>query len=211
MNATDERTDSSPKLPTRSQLQAEAFGLSPRTPEWMKARRSAASGKGPTPKPPSADDTWVVAASRSDGWQLDRFAVLLERHAIDAEVDRVAGVLRVRRPALRAAGNLLRTHRRELRRSSGATERRVVDGTLLGMIGPPVVLGAAFFVSVSLLPQSRDFDLDRLVNAVLVLAFLTAAFTARAVLAGVRWLTPRSPAADGAPNRRDGADCPPAP
>ena len=79
------------------------------------------------------------------------------------------------------------------------------------MIGPPVVLGAAFFVSVSLLPQSRDFDLDRLVNAVLVLAFLTAAFTARAVLAGVRWLTPRSPAADGAPNRRDGADCPPAP
>lgn len=207
MNATD---DDSPRLPKRSHLQAEAFGLSPRTPEWIKAERGGPRRSDP-PVLPSADDTWVVAASRGDGWQLERFAVLLEQHAIEAELDRTAGLLRVRRPALRAASNLLRAHRRDLRRSKAATQQKIVDGVLLGMIGPPFVLATVLFVLVAVVRPGSPWDQEKLRYAAFVVLLLTVFFTARAVLVAARLLTNRKPRRDADPSPPDDADCRPAP
>lgn len=210
MNASDETADRSAKLPTRSQLRAEAFGLAPRTPEWLKVERIGGPSKSDPPVPPSADETWVVAASRSDGWVLERFAALLEHHAIHSEVDRAAGLLRVHRSALRAALHLLRTHRRQLRRSKAARERKIVDGVLLGMVGPPFVLAGVLTVIILALSAPQPAT-DKLLNAAYLALLLTVFFTARAALAAIRWLTYSSRGVDAAQPDRDGADYPPAP
>ena len=197
-------------LPTRSQLQAAAFGLAPRTPEWLRAGPVVPAQASKSP-PPSADRTWVVAAGRSDGWQLGRVAKLFARHGIVSEVDSRAGLLRVHRRSLRAACNLLRVHRRDLRLSRAAAERKIVDLVFLGLVGPPLLFSTVTLVLLMVLVSDADGPHPLLAAAAFASLTLSVFFIVRAVSAGLYWLANRSSGIDAVRLRRDGVDCPPAP
>jgi hypothetical protein len=133
------------KLPTRLQLQVEAFGLSTRTPEWMLAGRGCKPASAAVCSP-SADTTWVVAATSADGWGLLRVRALFSRHGIKAELDRPAKLIRVPRNSLRAACGLLRAHRPQLRKRRLVRPRGSDKIGFAVMVGLPILLGMSFLV-----------------------------------------------------------------
>gem|GEM_PF-5822818 len=197
-------------LPTRSQLQAEAFGLAPRTPEWLRAVRFGRPKPQPA-VPPSADDTWVVAASRNDGWQLEKAARIFSSSGIASEVDSRAGLLRVERCSLRAACNLLRVNRRELRLSQAAKERSVVDGVFFAVVGPPLLLSTITLALLAALMSDANGPNAPLTAAAFAGLCLSVFFIVRAGSAGLCWLKNRRPEFDSVRPGRDDADYPPAP
>jgi hypothetical protein len=164
------------RLPTKAQIRAAAYGGRQPTPPMVELppQHTAEAIPLAVPSDPKTDDTWLIAATKADGWDIWLCDQVLRGHEIDSEVV-TSGIpaVRVRRKDYSAAIRKLQEEKSKLWSKPTGMANWIVSIVFLGVLG--VLAGGGVFYA-TMMSQGSVLPTETVVFAVLLPVIILALF-----------------------------------